>query len=134
MTKYIEVKNVKQVKGWIGTELSTTEKSMRKLMSSVALVIMDAAKRAAPVITGRYRSSIHIEYGGGGQMSGATDLSGTKWTERFSQQPADDEIFVGTNVVYAEKVEKKHQTLENATNDGQFYLTRKINELANKRH
>jgi len=91
---------------------------------------MDFAKRIAPVITGRYRSSIHIEFGGGTKVTGGADLIGNKWTEPFTEQPGDDEIFVGTNVVYAGKVEDKHHTIEEATTEGQWYLTRKINELS----
>lgn len=131
MKNYIELKNVKEVQGWIGTEMSTVEKNLRAIMAGTALTIMDFAKRIAPVITGRYRASIHIEYGGNTQ----TAIMGKAMDEaesRFTDSPGEGEIFVGTNVVYAGSVEKKHKTIEQATTQGQWYLTRKINELTNK--
>ncbi len=126
----ITITNGREVKDWIGVEMSDTEKQFRKIMAQTALTIMDFAKRIAPVITGRYRSSIHIEFGGGTKIAGAVDLSGNKWTEPFTEQPGDDEIFVGTNVIYAGKVEDKHNTIEQAATQGQWYLTRKVNELS----
>jgi len=135
MRNYIELKNVKDVKGWIGTEMTTTEKFIRELMANVALVIMDKAKRRAPVITGRYRSSIHIEWGTDTQvqaMRGTNLITTKKGTEKddskFTDSPEPGTIFVGTNVVYAQNVENKHRTMEDATTEGQWYLTRKLNK------
>lgn len=137
MKGYIQIKNVREVNGWIGEELTTTDKNARKMMADVALVIMDTAKRIAPVVTGRYRSSIHIEYGSdtevGVMNKGSKSISGEVWDQNFSQSPGPGEIFVGTNVVYAPEVEERHQTMEKATNEGQWYLTKKMNRVAARR-
>lgn len=131
MKNYIELKGVKEVNGWIGVQMKDTDRSLRNIMKGTALVIMDAAKRTAPVITGRYRSSIHIEYGGDTDI-GFEGKSMFNEDQKFEQSPEAGEIFVGTNVVYAGAVERKHQTIENATTSGQWYLTRKINELTRR--
>ena len=114
----IEVTNVKEVDQWIGVEIRGAIKDFAKLIKGTALTIMDSAKRRAPVITGRYRSSIHIE----GEGMNVTDENG------FSIKPKEDEYFVGSNVIYARKVEKIHKVMEEATVDGQWYLTAKANE------
>lgn len=146
MNNYVEIKNLKEVTGWIGTEMSTTEKNLRKIMAGAALTIMDFAKRVSPVITGRYRSSIHIEFGSGTdtevfrgkgenrmfKSSKKLKKADTVQSTKFSQQPGEGEIFVGTNVEYAGAVENKHKIMENAATEGQWYLTRKINELTKK--
>lgn len=131
MSNYIELKNVREVNSWIGVEMSTIEQNLRKIMAGTALTIMDFGKRIAPVITGRYRASIHTEYGG----DTATGIMGKAMNEdesKFADSPGEGEIFVGTNVVYAGKVEDKHKVMEQAATEGQFYLTRKINELSKK--
>lgn len=99
------------------------------LLKQTALKIMNAAKIVAPVLTGRYRASIHIQVGGQPASNKYTykDDKGQSFDGSFSENPGEDEIFIGTNVVYAGAVERKHRTLEKAAREGQFYLNSKIN-------
>jgi len=124
----VEITNVKEVENWIGLQVKTSIKEFLAIIKGTALTIMSSAKRRAPVITGRYRSSIHIEADGMPSAFSYTDENGNTFDGSFSEKPGEGEYFVGTNVIYAGKVEKMHKVLEEATVDGQWYLTRKANE------
>lgn len=129
----IEFTNINDVNGWIGAEIKSFNKECWEILKGAGLKIMDAAKRPpCPVVTGRYRSSIHIEHNEGGAIKITNtqdkDNKGRQWELKFHDSPAEGEIFVGTNVNYAENVEKKYGIMKKAALAGQFYITQKSKE------
>ena len=69
------------------------------------------AKKLAPVDTGRLRASIHPEFKDTVSHTYSTP-EGT-FDGKLDEKPKSDfEVFVGTNVNYAAKQERKHKYLE----------------------
>lgn len=101
--------------------------SLGRIMKEAALVCMDYAKRKSPVITGRYRASIHVD--NGKVQYKYNDDKGKSFDGTFSERPGQGEIFVGTNVEYAGSVEAKHHTMDNARVQAQWFITTRLNEF-----
>ena len=82
-------------------------KEMQDHVNETALLIETDAKHTVPVITGRLRSSIHMESKNMNTNSTAGNLGGV--TEDLT-------ALVGTNVEYAASVEERKPYLEPALN------------------
>lgn len=134
MSVTVSIDNLPEVQKFIRESGDKMTKSLGRIMRDASLVCMDYAKQIAPVRTGRYRSSIHLESPSKSDYR-YSDNKGRSFDGGFSEKPADDEIFVGTNVEYAGFLEEgtKRMGARNIMRRGaekaQFYIITKINEL-----
>lgn len=124
----ISVTGMKEAQREITRVPVTLQSMMSRILRDSSLVAMDYAKSISPVVTGRYRSSIHIEQENSPAYS-YTDKQGNTFDGSFETQADEGEILVGTNVNYASNVERLHSVIERARVKAQFYLTSRLNEL-----
>lgn len=80
------------------------QKAINKEMGLTARDIESSYKKAVPLVLGRLRSSIHVE-SQATQGYSYTDKKGNTFDGTFSEKPKDFERFIGSNVVYAPKIE-----------------------------
>jgi len=111
-----------------------TSRNVDKLLMGVGIEgVFIARAENCPVISGLFSNSItyKIDNGQGGQFgsisTGKGDSTPTE-NDRVSQPQASDTVRIGTAVIYAEKVEKKHGTLANSFD----VITRGINNIVAK--
>jgi len=128
MSVTVTITGLNDVQDFIHKVPETMMAKLTLIIKNAALVCMDDAKRNSPVITGRYRSSVHIATENASKYN-YNDDEGQSFDGSFSEEAGPDEIFVGTNVEYSDKVESKHRTMDNARVQSQFYLTTKLHEL-----
>lgn len=109
----IEIVNFQEANKFIEYESEMVEKTGWELLAETALKAMDAMKRyiEPSVVTGRLRASVHIETTGSRfHIPGKHEKTGERFPsedEKFNENPDNDEILVGTNVIYADDVDKK---------------------------
>ena len=138
VTVTITITGLNEVQDFIHKVPETMMAKLNRIVKEAALQCLDYTKKGqnTPVVTNRLRSSIHIETKAGyfednmrktnGQYN---DKHGTQFDGQLSQKPSPDEIFVGTNVEYAPKIESKYHMLDGGRIEAQFYLTTKLHEL-----
>jgi hypothetical protein len=82
------------------------QKKMEDEIILSATEIESAYKIGVPVKKGRLISSIHLEHG---RKIGFTytDNDGNRYNGSFAVAPKENEVFVGSNVVYAEIIEER---------------------------
>jgi phage gpG-like protein len=128
MSVTVTITGLNDVQDFIHKVPASMMDRLNRIIKDAALVCMDHSKRNSPVITGRYRSSLHIETEKASKYN-YNDDEGRSFDGSFSEEAGQDEIFVGTNVEYSDKVESKHRTMDEARIQAQFYLTTKLHEL-----
>ena len=133
MSVTVEIVNYKEVDLWLRSESKEFEKSGWQIIADTALTVMDSMKRyiLPSVITGRLRASVHTEKRGTGAAP-YQDNEGNVFDSKFESNPQDGELWVGTNVVYAKKVDvggRAKGYFDKAVRDGQFYMAAKINRV-----
>lgn len=70
------------------------------------LTIETSAKQDTPVDTGRLRSSLHMESSEVNRSFTYSDQAGRSYSGKLSVMPKPLEVYVGTNVEYAEKIHR----------------------------
>lgn len=75
-------------------------------MHKSGLNIETSAKQDVPVDTGRLRSSIHIESNKVNRSFSYSDKDGNTFSGKLSVDPRPLEVYIGTNVEYAEKINR----------------------------
>nr|BDD47704.1 hypothetical protein 6 [bacterium] len=124
--------NLGEVQQWLKVESKNAERSNWQLIAATALSIMNKAKTIAPVLTGRYRASIHIEAGGGFDQLDETGVNEPTSRDhknedaKFKTNARKGEILIGTNVVYSGQVERRHRVFARAWMHGKQYLNSKM--------
>lgn len=127
----VEITNLKDAQTFIREVPKSLVEKVALIIRAGAMICMDKAKQVSPTVTGRYKSSIHPEVGSNpvGSYPYTAEISGEKFDGKFKENPPKDEIWVGTNVVYAGKVEQKHRPLEQGTISAQFHISTEIDKL-----
>jgi phage gpG-like protein len=97
----IELKNLIQDIDQYSEEVKTR---MIKELRVTGLMIESDYKIAVPVDTGRLRSSVHTKHSDYKRHS-YKDATGQRYDGELSIEPKDNQVVVGTNVVYAAKIE-----------------------------
>ena len=128
MSVSVTIENLEGVQAFIKDVDPKMRTALKRIIGEGAMVAMDNSKANAARVTGRYRSSIHIESPGASSNVYADD-HGEKFDGKFSESPKTGEVYVGTNVVYAGKLESKYHTLDNARLRAQAFIINKLNEL-----
>ena len=137
MSVTVEIVNYKESVLWIEKESEKFEKEGWMIIVDTALIVMDAMKRfiKPSVITGRLRASVHIE---------TTDsklnvpriykkYNQSKWKaedQTFDDSVPKNEIWVGTNVIYAKNVDEGGRAkgfFDKAIRKGDQYLKARLN-------
>jgi len=134
-----DVKGVKELNKALSKIPAEAQPKVKKSILEIMRVEVETkAKFAVPVDTGRLRSSIHtIEEGTGYNY---TDSEGKRYDGTLSTlKVSKNEVAVGTNVNYAEKIHKKGgrggkgaKFLEIPFNQAVPNLLKKIEEVINK--
>ena len=102
-------------------EIVSTQKT---LMNSVP----GAGGKIGRIVTGRLINSFHFEKAG--DNYGYSDNLGQRFDGRFAERPKKNEILIGSNVVYAQKIEQMDGTFEQAYNAGVRSMIQRIEKIA----
>jgi hypothetical protein len=124
----LDLIGVNETNQWLAVQVKKITMKTWEAAKEAALVIMDTAKRNTPVLTNRLRSSIHVETQGDGSYN-YSDRKGQSFDGTFSETPGKNEIFVGTNVEYGPKVEKRSHYMRKGLRAGKLYLNKKLRDI-----
>lgn len=139
MTMRIDIVNEREVMAAIVKETDRTKEAGFKIIAETALHTMNMMKRLIrpSVITGRLRASVHPEKGSArfnvAGLSGGGNFPAED--QHFSISPKENEVIVGTNVIYANSVEKHGRArgyFRNSVRSAEEYMDKKLKQEASR--
>ena len=105
-----EIQNaIAKLKSWETKKIE----ALTRLVNDTAISVHNYASRHSPVVTNRYRSSLHIQTGAP-QPYQYSDKEGNTWDGTIQINLPKMAAIVGTNVDYAFYVERRHFVLSRA--------------------
>jgi len=107
------------------------ENIMEEIIKTALVDIETPAKKKCHVDTGRLRASIHTEYIGKKQYN-YKDNIGNSFDGALSVKLEDDEVLVGTNVEYGQKMEAIDPYLFPAFESSKAGLRSRLRNIKNK--
>ena len=119
---------------FLDEQVKKTKDQGWEIVASTALSVMDDLKVYVEpsVITGRLRASFHVEKKGDASYP-YTDDKGNSFEGKFHEHNAgEDEVIVGTNVIYAKKVDASGRAqgyFNKAVDRGFDYMQKRINAI-----
>ena len=107
-------------------------KDVEQAVNDTALDVHADAVRRSPVVTNRYRSSLHIQTGSP-QRHTYTDNEGHSFDGMINVTVPKMGAIVGTNVEYALSVERRHFVLSRAAQINRPKFRKRIIDILNKK-